>query len=282
MAEVLVEQEQLTAQFTGDLAAFDRLEALADAFARAQPEPGRAALVTAQVACSTHRFAHARVALEQAQALGRCGRRHRAAHARSSTRPPARTCPRFWPRGASAPRGPAPGPNCCRWVRCSPIWANLTKPKAPTCARCASTRTCRPLRWPGPAFSLACCGASAFRGPQPQRAAQWYRSAIDYLPCYVKARVHLAEIDLDQGRVHDARTLLTPVLESGDPEVAWRLADVAQAAGRNGRSRASSSRPPALDSSGCWRSTRLPLPTTAPSSMRAVAATPHGPSTWPD
>ena len=52
-----------------------------------------------------------------------------------------------------------------------------------------------------------------------------------YLPCYVKARVHLAEIDLDQGRVHDARTLLTPVLESGDPEVAWRLADIAQAQG---------------------------------------------------
>ena len=67
--------------------------------------------------------------------------------------------------------------------------------------------------------------------PQPERAAQWYRSAIDYLPCYVKARVHLAEIDLEQGRVHDARTLLTPVLESGDPEVTWRLADIAQAQG---------------------------------------------------
>ena len=30
--------------------------------------------------------------------------------------------------------------------------------------------------------------------PQSSRAARWYRKAIDYLPLYVKARVHLAEI----------------------------------------------------------------------------------------
>ncbi len=31
---------------------------------------------------------------------------------------------------------------------------------------------------------------------QLSRAARWYRKAIEYLPCYVKARVHLAEIYL--------------------------------------------------------------------------------------
>ena len=67
--------------------------------------------------------------------------------------------------------------------------------------------------------------------PQADRAAKWYRTAIDYLPCYVKARVHLAEICLDEGRTHDATALLAPALESGDPEVSWRLADVAHAAG---------------------------------------------------
>src|SRR4029453_634593 len=30
---------------------------------------------------------------------------------------------------------------------------------------------------------------------------------------------------------HDAMALLAPVLESGDPEVSWRLADIAEAAG---------------------------------------------------
>jgi hypothetical protein len=66
---------------------------------------------------------------------------------------------------------------------------------------------------------------------QPERAATWYRTAIDYVPGYVKARVHLAEICLGQGRTSDARALLAPVSASSDPEVAWRLGDIAQAAG---------------------------------------------------
>ena len=58
------------------------------------------------------------------------------------------------------------------------------------------------------------------------RAAYWYQKAIGYLPCYVKARVHLAEIYLKDGRPGDAEALLMPAVSSGDPEVAWRLADV--------------------------------------------------------
>jgi hypothetical protein len=62
--------------------------------------------------------------------------------------------------------------------------------------------------------------------PDPNLAAHWYRRAIAYLPGYVKARVHLAEIYLGQDRVGDAQALLVPALASPDPEVAWRLADV--------------------------------------------------------
>jgi hypothetical protein len=54
----------------------------------------------------------------------------------------------------------------------------------------------------------------------------WYRRAIAYLPRYVKARVHLAEIYASQGQTADAEALLLPVLSSRDPEVRWRLADV--------------------------------------------------------
>jgi hypothetical protein len=49
----------------------------------------------------------------------------------------------------------------------------------------------------------------------------------------VKARVHLAEIYLDQGNAVAAQALLEPTLASGDPEVEWRMADVAAAAGRH-------------------------------------------------
>jgi hypothetical protein len=67
---------------------------------------------------------------------------------------------------------------------------------------------------------------------QPSRAAFWYQKAVEYLPTYVKARVHLSEIYLDEGRVGDAEALLLPAIASGDPEVSWRLADVMLATDR--------------------------------------------------
>ena len=81
--------------------------------------------------------------------------------------------------------------------------------------------------WRGCAFQLGVLWGESVPEPQADRAAKWYRTAIDYLPCYVKARVHLAEIYLEKGRMDDAKALLAPALESGDPEVSWRLADVA-------------------------------------------------------
>jgi hypothetical protein len=69
--------------------------------------------------------------------------------------------------------------------------------------------------------------------PDPNLAALWYRRAIAYLPSYVKARVHLAEICASQGRTGDAEALLLPALSrKGDPEVNWRLADVLIAQGK--------------------------------------------------
>jgi tetratricopeptide (TPR) repeat protein len=64
------------------------------------------------------------------------------------------------------------------------------------------------------------------RIPDPNLAALCYRRAIAYLPGYVKARVHLAEIYASQGQTGDAEALLLPALSSRDPEVRWRLADV--------------------------------------------------------
>jgi hypothetical protein len=70
--------------------------------------------------------------------------------------------------------------------------------------------------------------------PQTNRATLWYRRALEYLPGYVKARVHLAEIHAASGRAVEAEALLMPVLASGDPEVRWRLADVLAAQNRLG------------------------------------------------
>jgi len=84
-----------------------------------------------------------------------------------------------------------------------------------------------PLAWV--CFQLGMLWGELVPAPDADRAALWYRHAIAYLPGYVKARVHLAEIYAGQGRIGDAQTLLVPALSSGDPEVRWRLADALMA-----------------------------------------------------
>ena len=80
-----------------------------------------------------------------------------------------------------------------------------------------------PLAWV--CFQLGMLWGELVPVPDPNLAALWYRRAIGYLPGYVKARVHLAEICASQGEASDAETLLLPALSSRDPEVRWRLAD---------------------------------------------------------
>ena len=81
-----------------------------------------------------------------------------------------------------------------------------------------------PLAWV--CFQLGMLWGELVPAPEPDRAALWYRRAIAYLPGYVKARVHLAEIYASQDRTGEAEALLRPAVSSRDPEVRWRLADV--------------------------------------------------------
>lgn len=67
----------------------------------------------------------------------------------------------------------------------------------------------------------------------PSLAAMWYRKALSYLPAYVHARVHLAELCLEGGDFLNAETLLKPLVECGDPEVSWRYSQVLSAQRRD-------------------------------------------------
>src|SRR5262245_53720577 len=68
-AEAIVYNENLAAQFLGDLDALDRLETLASQFARAG-DSFRSAFVQAEVASTVHRFAEARDHLARAAQRG--------------------------------------------------------------------------------------------------------------------------------------------------------------------------------------------------------------------
>jgi tetratricopeptide (TPR) repeat protein len=230
IAESIVEQEQLAAQFLGDLAAFDRLETLVNELAQAVPESARAALITAQVACSLHRFADARDSL--ATALRR-GAPKEATDRLALTLDQATGMNLREVLAARRERAARPG----HWEERIPLGAllaDLGDFEEADRTYVEALGTYPDVSPFGPAwasFQLGLLWGETASTPDTDRAAKWYRTAIDYLPGYVKARVHLAEIYLDAGRMHDATALLAPALESGDPEVSWRLADIARATG---------------------------------------------------
>lgn len=230
IAELIVEQEQLTAQFVGDLSAFDRLETLAGDLALAEPESSRCALIQAQVACATHRFSVAR--RHVAQAVER-GAGQEVANRLSLTIDQATGANLSAVLAARRERAARPD----HWDERIPLGALLADlgdyDEADRTYRDA-LRTYPDVSPFAPAwvcFQLGVLWGESVPVADTERSAKWYRAAIACLPCYVKARVHLAEICLDQRRAEEARALLEPALASGDPEVAWRLADVAEVRG---------------------------------------------------
>jgi tetratricopeptide (TPR) repeat protein len=229
-AETVVERERLAAQFLGDLDALDRLEALASQFARTD-DSFRAALVHAEVASTVHRFEDARGHLARAAVLGgpreaierhtltidqACGQRLDVAlAARRRIVTATGRLDDLVPLGALLA-------DLERFTEADEIYRQAFSSY--------NDASPFPLAWVS--FQLGVLWGEVVPEPDPNRAAGWYRRAIAYVPAYVRARVHLAEIYTSQGQTGDAETLLLPALSSGDPEVRWRLADVLNAQAR--------------------------------------------------
>jgi tetratricopeptide (TPR) repeat protein len=231
VAEAIVDTERLVLQFPGDPAVLDRLDTLALQFARAD-DSFRAPLVQAEVASTAHRFDDARGHLVRAAQMGApreaVDRQALAINQACGVKPDAVLAAR---RGFARASG--------RLEDLVPLGAVLADherfAEADTVYRQAFSSyddvSPFPLAWT--CFQLGVLWGELVPNPNPRLAAFWYRRAVAYLPGYVKARVHLAEIYAGQDRNADAETLLLPALSSGDPEVRWRLADVLNAQGRS-------------------------------------------------
>ncbi|MDM0027414.1 hypothetical protein [Variovorax saccharolyticus] len=237
IAEVLVEQEQLAAQFLGDLDACERLEQLASHLLRRDPESARTALIEAQVAASVHRFAHARQCL--ARATQRSGPAPAIERLAMSIDQACGVSPEALlerRRRVAATSGRLED-----WVPLGSLLGDLgeiDEAERAYCRALGAYRDVSPFAVAWVCFLLGVLWGERARQPQSARAARWYAKAIEYLPGYVKARVHLAEIRAAEGRAGEARALLLPALASGDPEVSWRLSDVAIVQGRPAEARA--------------------------------------------
>jgi tetratricopeptide (TPR) repeat protein len=224
VAEALVDQERLAAQFLGDLDALDRLDALASQFAGVD-NSSRAALVQAEVASTVHRFDDARDHLARAALSG--GPRE-AIERHTLTIDQA--CGVRLDAVLAARRRIATATG--RLEDLVPLGAVLADLERFTEADAVYRQAFSsyddispfPLAWV--CFQLGMLWGELVPVPDPTLAALWYRHAIAYVPAYVKARVHLAEIYTSQGQTSDAKAFLVAALASRDPEVRWRLADV--------------------------------------------------------
>lgn len=231
IAEGLIEQEHLNAQFLGDLEAYDRLEQLAGHLLRRDPDSARTALIEAQVAASTHRFAHARECLARATQRG-CPALDAERLAMSIDQACGTSLEALLQQRLRLAERPG---RLEDWVPLGSLLADLGEFDAAERAYCRALgayRDVSPFAVAWVCFQLGVLWGERAPQAQTERAARWYAKAIDYLPGYVKARVHLSEIHLAENRGAQARALLVPALESGDPEVSWRLSDVALALGR--------------------------------------------------
>ncbi|HSI40114.1 MAG TPA: hypothetical protein VLA00_06150 [Xanthobacteraceae bacterium] len=232
IAEGVLEAEQLTAQFAGDVMALDRLQSMTEHLARSDAASPRTALIEAQVASMLHRFSEAGGHLERARIGGApsvdverlqlnidqaCGINLDAALKK---------------RRAAAERTG----RLEELVALGALLADLgrfedadeTYRKALLQYRDVSPF---PVAWV--CFQLGALWGELVDEPQVVRAEPWYRKAVACLPCYVTARVHLAEILAGGGQIVEAKAVLAPALASGDPEVHWRLGDMLTEEGRH-------------------------------------------------
>jgi tetratricopeptide (TPR) repeat protein len=228
--EEIVDLERLVLQFLGDLEALDRLEALAAQFASLD-DSSRGALVSAEVASTVHRFDDARDQLARAQRVGGA----RQAIERQSLAID-QACGIELDKVLAERRRIATASG--RLEDLVPLGAVLTDlgcfDEADTVYRRGfySFHGISPFPLAWVCFQLGLLWGELVPVPDRHLAAVWYRRAVAYLPGYVKARVHLAEIYASQNQWGQAEAQLQSALSSRDPEVRWRLADVMVAQGR--------------------------------------------------
>src|SRR5215470_11659516 len=225
VAETVIENEQLTLQFVGDLSALDRLALLAVQLDQAKPASARTRLIQAQVASMAHRFSDARHYLAEAEIGGAP-----AADVDRLRLTIDQACGNDLDSVLDARRRIATETGGLEdFVALASLLADLRDFDAADRAYKRALQAYRDVS-PFPiarvCFQLGMLWGELTPEPNPVLAAQWYRQAIAILPMYTKARVHLAEICAAEGNFSEAEELLRRVMAIGDPEVDWRLADV--------------------------------------------------------
>ena len=224
IAERIVAEEQLRGQFCGDTTVLDRLEVLAEGLTDSTAGRAENHLLLAQIAAAGHRFSIARQHLREAEASGLPDvDRPRLAIAQACGDGLGLVLEERKRRVAIDPR-------LEELVPLGALLADLGNFDLADETYRSALHAYHEVSPFGPAwacFQLGMLWGETMPQPQPERAASWYEAALDYLPGYATARIHLAEIKLQLGNAVDAERLLRPSADVGHPEALWRLADAA-------------------------------------------------------
>jgi tetratricopeptide (TPR) repeat protein len=231
-AETVLEHEQLTAQFASDLSALDRMEAFGELLGRLDASSTRTMVIQAQIASALHRFSDARHYLAQANLGGAPSE-----DVKRILLSVDQACGSHLEEVLDERRGiVAKSGRFEERVALGALLADMGEFDAADETYRQALREYQdvspfPVAWV--CFQIGMLWGELVPEPQLARAEHWYSKAIVSLPCYVRARVHLAEIHSATGRTNEAEATLRPALASGDPEVSWRLADVLKTGGRD-------------------------------------------------
>lgn len=228
----LLDSELISAQFFADYQAYDRL--LYVATKRLKEEAGQpdAYLFAAKVFSSTHRFSDASIALKQAQSMGCSEDVARSIQLALDQAMGQNIDALIDERRAMCKENP----NISNLLALGGLSASLGEYKEAEnlfTSAFSVNANLSPLGYAWASFQLGILFAETIDKPDLEQAKSWYTRALDYLPSYTAAAIHLAEIKIGEGDYSEAETLLQSVEKSGEPEVFWRSAELKQKTGQS-------------------------------------------------
>lgn len=225
IAAQLIDEEYRRSHFLGDASALDRLLTLSDTLLHEGAEVGEAYVLAAQIASLVHKFDQATQYLVLAKKLGASA--HTLLRQQLSID---HAIGHNWKDVFDTRlRLSVQRPNLQNLVALGALYAEMglyQEAEQAYLRAIAEDREHSPFSLAWACFQLGVLFGETLEPAQPATAQYWYEQALSYMPTYTHARVHLAELHLDAGRLDSALKLLQPIKDSTDPEVSWRLAQL--------------------------------------------------------
>ena len=226
----IVEEENKRSQFFADVSALDRLVALCMARCATYPERPETHILAARTASMRHHFDQASTHVYTAQKLGA------AADEIEEIRLTLDQATGASPEALLTARKAYAGqrPSLQNLVRLAALYAEhceIELAEQTYLQALASYNELSPFPLAWICFQLGMLWGETAPNTDTEQATYWYQQALAYLPGYTHASVHLAEIYLDAGDHTQALALLHANVQSGDPEVFWRLEQIAYSQG---------------------------------------------------